>query len=225
MFSVLFEVHPRKEQYEAYLDNAKMLRPELEKIEGFVENIRYGSLIRDGWILSLSSWRDEKSLVRWRTMVKHHEVQEKGRNEILLDYHLRVGQYTADTKVPPDCELAEQRLDETETGDATTVLLTTAKKPDSLGKDATADAIAHFLGLDKRAKGYVAHDVYDAVLTPGDLILMTSFKTHEDAEAYAASAQVPSDARMRRVRVVRDYGKYDRREAPQYYPDVAKEPA
>ena len=85
MFSVLFEVDPRKEQYRAYLDNAKLLRPELEKIDGFVENIRYGSLIRDGWILSLSSWRDEKSLVRWRTMVKHHEVQEKGRNEILLD--------------------------------------------------------------------------------------------------------------------------------------------
>jgi heme-degrading monooxygenase HmoA len=223
MFSVLFEVHPREERYEAYLDNAKMLRPELEKIEGFVENVRYGSLTRDGWILSLSSWRDEKSLVRWRTMVKHHEVQEKGRKEILLDYHLRVGQYTADTKLPPGCDLAEQRLDETETGDATTVVLTTAKKPDSLGNDATADAIARFLGLDERAKGYVEHDVYDAVLTPGDVILMTSFKTHEDAEAYAASAKVPSDARMRRVRVVRDYGKYDRREAPQYYPDVAKE--
>jgi heme-degrading monooxygenase HmoA len=168
MFSVLFEVHPRKEQYEAYLDNAKMLRPELEKIDGFVENIRYGSLTRDGWILSLSSWRDEKSLVRWRTMVKHYEVQEKGRNEILLDYHLRVGQYTADTKLPPACELAEQRLDETETGDATTIVLTTAKKPDSLGNDATADAIARFLGLDERAKGYVEHDVYDAVLTPGE---------------------------------------------------------
>jgi heme-degrading monooxygenase HmoA len=224
MFSVLFEVHPRKEQYRAYLDNAKMLRPELEKIDGFVENIRYGSLIRDGWILSLSSWRDEKSLVRWRTMVKHHEVQEKGRNEILLDYHLRVGQYTADTKLPPGCTLAEQRLDETETGDATTVVLSTAKKPDALGNDATPAAIAASLGLDESAKGYVEYDIYDAVLTPGDLILMTSFKTHEDAEAYTASAKIPSDARIRRVRVVRDYGKYDRRETPQYYPDVAKEP-
>jgi len=26
--------------------------------------------------------------------------------------------------------------------------------------------------------------------------------------------------RFRRVRVVRDYGMYDRREAPQYFPDV-----
>jgi hypothetical protein len=31
-------------------------------------------------------------------------------------------------------------------------------------------------------------------------------------------------ARQRRVRVVRDYGMYDRREAPQYYPDATKPP-
>jgi hypothetical protein len=32
---------------------------------------------------------------------------------------------------------------------------------------------------------------------------------------------VPNDkARVRRVRIVRDYGKYDRREAPQYYADA-----
>jgi hypothetical protein len=29
-------------------------------------------------------------------------------------------------------------------------------------------------------------------------------------------------ARLRRVRVVRDYGMFDRREAPQYYPDIMR---
>ena len=67
MFSVLFEVQPRPGKWDDYLDNAKMLHPELERINGFVDNIRYKSLQREGWILSLSSWRDEKSLVRWRT--------------------------------------------------------------------------------------------------------------------------------------------------------------
>ena len=61
MFSVLFEVQPKPEKWDEYLGNAKMLRPELEQIEGFVENIRYKSMQREGWILSLSSWRDEKS--------------------------------------------------------------------------------------------------------------------------------------------------------------------
>ena len=80
MFSVIFEVHPKPDQWDAYLDYARMLKPELEQMDGFVDNIRYRSLTREGWILSLSNWRDEKSIVRWRTQMRHHAVQEKGRN-------------------------------------------------------------------------------------------------------------------------------------------------
>ena len=31
MFSVIFEVHPKREQWDNYLGNAKMLRPELSR--------------------------------------------------------------------------------------------------------------------------------------------------------------------------------------------------
>ena len=61
MFSVLFEVHPRPERWDAYLGYARMLKPELERIDGFVDNIRYRSLTRDGWLVSLSGWRNEKA--------------------------------------------------------------------------------------------------------------------------------------------------------------------
>src|SRR6202021_1805424 len=128
MFSVLFEVHPRPEQWDAYLNYAKMLRPELEAIDGFVDNTRYRSLTREGWILSLSSWRDEKSLIRWRTKVDHHGVQERGRTAVLSDYHLRVGQVTHDSRIPEGYILQEQRLDETEVGEGTTVMLIDAKR-------------------------------------------------------------------------------------------------
>jgi heme-degrading monooxygenase HmoA len=77
MFSVLFEVHPKPDRWDAYLGYAKMLKPELERIEGFVDNIRYRSLTRAGWILSLSGWRDEKALVRWRTQAKHHGCRRR----------------------------------------------------------------------------------------------------------------------------------------------------
>jgi hypothetical protein len=50
MFSVLFEVRPKGDQWDAYLGYAKMLRSELEKIEGFVDNIRYKSLTPERWI-------------------------------------------------------------------------------------------------------------------------------------------------------------------------------
>jgi heme-degrading monooxygenase HmoA len=220
MFAVIFEVRPKAEQWDAYLGNAKALRPELEKIEGFVDNIRYRSLTREGWILSLSSWRDEKALVRWRTQAGHHAVQEKGRAEILADYHLRVGQITQDTRVPAGYQLIEQRLDETQAGAGTTATLIDAKRSDSTPEGASPTDLARSLGLELGVAGQIAWDVFDAVLTPGTLILLLSWRDVAAAEAFEKRVQLPADGRMRRVRVVRDYGMFDRREAPQYYREV-----
>ena len=155
MFSVIFEVNPKPEQWDDYLGNAKMLRPELEQVDGFVDNIRYKSLTREGWILSLSGWRDEKAVVRWRTAQRHHMVQEKGRSEILRDYHLRVGQITHDTQVPAGQTVAEQRLDETEIGEGTTITFVDAKWPDTSCESSDAPGISNYLGLRPRAAGLV----------------------------------------------------------------------
>ena len=116
MFAVLFEVHPKPDRWDAYLGNARMLRPELEQIDGFVDNIRYRSLTREGWLLSLSGWRDEKSVVRWRTRKAAPPGTGGGPPRDLLDYHLRVGELTQDTRLPEGHTLREQRLDETEVG-------------------------------------------------------------------------------------------------------------
>src|SRR3954466_4094292 len=172
MFSVIFEVHPKPEQWDAYLGLGKMLKPELEKIDGFVDNIRYRSLRHDGWLVSLSGWRDEKALVRWRTQAMHHGVQEKGRFEVFQDYHLRVGQITRDTRLPEGQALAEQRLDETAAGTATTATLIDAQRPAEWVKDASPQDVADWLGLRADAPGLVAWDVFDAVLAPGDVILL-----------------------------------------------------
>src|ERR1700733_5136589 len=118
MFAVIFEVKPKKERKDDYLALAKTLKPELEKIDGFIDNERFGSQRTEGRVLSLSTWRDEKAVIRWRTLGMHHEIQAKGRNEIFEDYHLRVGEITADTQVPPGQKLQEQRFDETGTGPA-----------------------------------------------------------------------------------------------------------
>jgi heme-degrading monooxygenase HmoA len=153
LFSVIFEVHPKPDQWDAYLGEAKMLRPELEQVDGFVDNIRYKSLSREGWILSLSGWRDEKSVVRWRTAKRHHMVQEKGRFEILLDYHLRVGQIIHDTRVPAGQKIAEQRLDETEVGEGTTVTFVDAPWPATSCDTLNAAEAASFLGFKQDATG------------------------------------------------------------------------
>ena len=77
MFSVIFEVLPNQGRKDDYLDLAKHLKPILETIDGFVDNERFESKLRPGWVLSHSTWRDEKSVVRWRTEGEHHAVQEK----------------------------------------------------------------------------------------------------------------------------------------------------
>jgi heme-degrading monooxygenase HmoA len=220
MFSVIFEVQPRTEQWDNYLGIAMMLRPELEKVDGFVDNIRYRSLTREGWILSLSSWRDEKAVVRRRTRMRHHEAQERGRTEIFADYHLRVGQLTKDTNIPEGYELQEQRLDETEVGQGTTVMLIDGRRSAQWVKNTSAKDIAKWLGLPPSAVALVNWDVFDAVLTPGDVILLMSWLNQFHAEAFENAISLHDGARLRRVRVVRDYGMYDRREAPQYYPDA-----
>jgi heme-degrading monooxygenase HmoA len=222
LFSVLFEVHPKPERWDAYLGIAGMLRPELERIDGFVDNVRYRSLTREGWLLSLSGWRDEKAVVRWRTRERHHLAQERGRGEIFSDYHLRVGELTRDTRLPEGQALAEQRLDETEVGEATTVTLIDASRQAEWVEQTTADDVARWLGLVLDAAGLVGWDVFDAVLTPGDVILLSSWRDHGSAQAFEDGLSLQDGARLRRVRVVRDYGMFDRREAPQYYPDVPR---
>jgi hypothetical protein len=62
--------------------------------------------------------------------------------------------------------------------------------------------------------------VFDAVLTPGDLILLISWRDREAAESFERAVALKDGARLRRVRIIRDYGMFDRREAPQYYPDA-----
>ena len=63
----------------------------------------------------------------------------------------------------------------------------------------------------------VSWDIFDAVLRPGDSILLMSWKDDSAARTYAGTLAPNDNRRVRRVRIVRDYGKYDRREAPQYY--------
>jgi heme-degrading monooxygenase HmoA len=220
MFSVIFEVHPKSDQWDAYLGIAKGLKPELEQIDGFIDNIRYASLTREGWILSLSGWRDEKALVRWRTRTKHHQAQEQGRNAVMQDYHLRVGQITKDTQPPAGQAILEQRLDETQAGLGTTVTLIDARRSAEWVKATSPSDIANQLGLKAGASGLIAWDVFDAVLTPGNVILMMSWSDQAAAEQFETALKLSDGARLRRVRIVRDYGMFDRREAPQYYPDA-----
>ena len=96
MMAVIFEVTPAPGQRGAYLDAAAALKPLLAQIDGFVSIERFESLSAPGKLLSLSFWRDEEAVARWRQMEAHRHTQRLGRASIFRDYRLRVAAVVRD---------------------------------------------------------------------------------------------------------------------------------
>ena len=96
MIAVIFEVWPADGLRQTYLDIAAELRPELERIDGFLSIERFESLSDDTKLLSLSFWRDEAAVAAWRNTEHHRSAQKAVRNGVLRDYRLRVAQVLRD---------------------------------------------------------------------------------------------------------------------------------
>jgi len=90
MFAVIFEVTPLAGRAQRYFDIAAALRPELQRIDGFISVERFESLTRPGVFLSLSYWRDEASIAQWRNLACHRDSQREGRGAVFADYSIRV---------------------------------------------------------------------------------------------------------------------------------------
>ena len=90
MIAVIFEVRISPGRQQDYLDIAAALRDELESIDGFLSVERFASLSDTNRILSLSFWRDEEAIRRWRTASHHRAAQRAGRAGIFDDYRLRI---------------------------------------------------------------------------------------------------------------------------------------
>ena len=96
MIAVIFEAWPRTDQYQRYLDLAAELRPLLADLEGFISIVRFQSLSEPGKLLSLSFWRDEDSIQRWRQLEQHRMAQAAGRTQVFEDYRLRIAHVLRD---------------------------------------------------------------------------------------------------------------------------------
>ncbi|MCW5624669.1 MAG: antibiotic biosynthesis monooxygenase [Burkholderiales bacterium] len=96
MIAVIFEVIPRAGMREAYLGAAADLRHHLEQFDGFISIERFESLTQPGKMLSLSYWRDEAAVARWRNLEDHRRTQALGRDALFDDYRLRVASVIRD---------------------------------------------------------------------------------------------------------------------------------
>ncbi|MFN6952801.1 MAG: antibiotic biosynthesis monooxygenase family protein [Albidovulum sp.] len=96
MIAVIFEVTPFLGERHRYLDLAGELRAKLETMDGFISVERFESLTVRGKLLSLSFWRDEDAVRRWRETEEHRAAQQAGRGGVFADYRLRVAHVQRD---------------------------------------------------------------------------------------------------------------------------------
>ena len=208
MFAVIFEVQPKPDHWDDYLAVAGSLRPELENIDGFIANERFTSRRRNGRVLSLSIWRDKKAVIRWRTLARHHHAQTRGRSEIFEDYHLRVGQIISDNRLPAGQSLLQQRFDDTEVGAAKLVTTTEFGADDPAPTD-----LAGQLGLPQALTAEISdHEGFVGINDPKRLLLLVSWAAAATGRVWQPPER-PADLRQRAVRVIRDDGMHDRRQA------------
>ncbi len=206
MIGLFFEVMPRSGHEQAYFDIAAGLRSELDKNPGLMFIDRFKSLSRPRIVLSHSHWRDEASLAGWRTHTKHHVAQIAGRQQHFEDYRLRVGQLVCEW-IPQAGDL--RRL-ETINGyndpalqQERFMIVSTAKAPVEAGAESEVLTSVY------REREYI-------VLTP----------TLSLSDGLQAVKQLSLTGAMTSIRlylVSRDYGMYDRKEAPQYYTPVNRD--
>ena len=205
MFVVIFTVEPKPGKAEAYLELARRLRSELEKTDGFLDIERFASRDKRDRLLSLSIWRDEKALIRWRIEGRHHAAQEQGRAAIFANYRLRVGEVTADTRRPDGEDPLQQRFDETEKGAAKFVSITEL-----------SPAAADPAGLPAaETEGLVEREWFESLTNAGKRLVLVGWRDRAAAERWSLPQAADGEMHHRRARIIRDYGMFDRAEAPQ----------
>ena len=96
MIAVIFELEPKDGATARYFELAAELRPVLEAMDGFISVERFESVSRPGHYVSLSFWRDEEAVRRWRCHGRHRGAQQEGRDDVLAAYRLRVAAVVRD---------------------------------------------------------------------------------------------------------------------------------
>lgn len=120
MIGVIFEVWPKAEFKDKYLELAAELKSTLEAIDGFVSVERFQSIYDENKLLSLSFFESHDALNEWRNIAEHRVAQRVGRSRYFADYRLRVVEVVRDygmhqrQQVPED-SISALAKDRTET--------------------------------------------------------------------------------------------------------------
>ena len=207
MISQFFEVQIKEGQSNRYLDAAASLKPSLEAMGGCLFIERFKSLSRKNLLLSYQIWQDEGSMVAWRVDAKHHAVQEMGREKVFDDYRIRIAQVLLEER-PGKTAWRPERLspyNDPKRRPPTFVVASESRNPELPVKTAWE------------------RDDFDSVYRPGNFAHLVDVPSFEAGVDFGQQLFADSTTEYFRVfEVTRDYGMFNRLEAPQYYPPVPK---
>lgn len=210
MIALFFEVTPRPGQEDRYLEIAGDLKPSLETSGGHLYLNRYRSLSRPRTMLSHQLWQDEASLARWRANGRHYGAQALGRREVFEDYRLRVGAIVAtvtqgETPGPAGAHPAP--------------LLGPAyndpvRRPERY--------MAMLYATAEIGSGPAGREAWRSVYNDAEMAITADAADRQTGlELIDAAIRAPCVRQAHLVLVSRDYGMYERHEAPQYFPPAS----
>ncbi len=205
MISQFFEVQIKEGQIDRYLDLAASLKPSLEAMGGCLFIDRFRSLTRKNLLLSYQIWQDEGSMIAWRVDAKHHTVQETGRQKVFDDYRIRIAQV-----------IHEERPNKT------------AWRPKHLSpyndpkrRPPTFVVASESRNRELSTESSWTRDVFESVYRPGIFAHLVNVPSPDAGVGFGQQLFADSTTEYFRVfEVMRDYGMFNRAEAPQYYPPV-----
>ena len=207
MIGLFFEVQTRDGHRDQYLDLAASLRPALDAMGGCLFIDRFQSLSRDNLLLSYQIWQDEGALTAWRVHDYHHKVQEIGRARVFSDYRIRIAQVIHEARPGQPVWQPDRRTPYNDP---------TRRKP-------TYVLVAESKNAALPVQTEWRRDAFASVYREGCFAHLIDVPDQEAGIAFGARLFTdPTTEYVRVFEVMRDYGMYERSEAPQYYPPVER---
>jgi heme-degrading monooxygenase HmoA len=210
MIALFFEVQIKEGHTEQYLDLAASLKPALAASGGCLFIDRFRSLTRANLLLSYQIWQDEGALTAWRVHAYHHDVQQLGREQVFSDYRIRIAEVIEEAKPGQPVWQPERR----------TPFNDPARRPPTYLLASESRSAKLPAGGDWRG------DAFESVYRSGCFAHLIDVPDHRSGvELGPRLFADPTTEYFRVVEVMRDYGMYERAEAPQYYPPVSRDQA
>lgn len=182
----------------------------LQTQPGFISEVPFASPHREDQAVLIAKWTDEAGVHVWRTQHQHLMIQYKARHGIFDAYRLRVG---------PEVSAS----DEDEEGDDTKQVtkhrghfVVLHEAPIAEGTTTVSGDMSELVDPAKGAAVDVLADLVDAAVYRGDksVLWISGWATRAAATRFEEAIRRVEGASVSVVRVVRDYGKDDRSEAP-----------